>query len=69
MLEYLIKAGRYDLVTNLDAGSKTLNIQRKINANVLIVKGQECVESVRYIVLVPDSIKTIKNNGVTTPME
>ncbi len=69
MLEYLIKAGRYELLTTTDAGAKSIHIQRKVNSNILIIKGQECAESVRYIVLVPDSIKTIKENGVTTPVE
>ena len=68
MLEYLIKAGRYELVTNMDASSKSLTIQRKVNSNVILVKGQECTENIRYVVLVPDSIKTVKENGTTTPL-
>ncbi|MGH1337552.1 MAG: hypothetical protein ACRBFS_15620 [Aureispira sp.] len=69
MLEYLIKAGRYELITNMDASSKSLTVQRKVNSNVILVKGQECTENIRYVVLVPDSIKTVKENGATTPVE
>lgn len=68
MLEYLIKAGRYELITTMDASSKSLTIQRKVNSNVILVKGQECTENIRYVVLVPDSIKTVKENGTTTPL-
>lgn len=69
MLEYLIKAGRYELITNMDASSKALSIQRKVNSNVILVKGQECTEKVRYVVLVPESIQTVKQNGTNTPVE
>lgn len=69
MLEYLVKAGRYELITNMDASSQSLTIQRKVNSNVILVKGQECTEKLRYVVLVPDSIKTVKQNGTNTPVE
>ena len=52
----------------MDASSKSLTIQRKVNSNVILVKGQECTENIRYVVLVPDSIKTVKENGTTTPL-
>lgn len=66
MLEYLIKAGRYELITSIDASSKTLTIQRKINSNVILVKGQECTEKLRYVVLVPASVRMVKKNGSST---
>ncbi|MFK7796094.1 MAG: hypothetical protein AB8E82_01485 [Aureispira sp.] len=69
LLDYLVKAGRYELVTSMDASDKTLTIKRKVNSNVILVKGRECTEKIRYVVLVPASIKTITENGITTPIE
>lgn len=69
LLDYLVKAGRYELVTSIDASDKTLTIKRKVNSNVILVKGRECTEKIRYVVLVPESINTITENGITTPIE
>lgn len=69
LLDYLVKAGRYELITSIDASTQTLIIKRKVNSNVILVKGKECTEKIRYVVLVPESIKTITENGITTPIE
>lgn len=69
LLEYLVKAGRYQLITSMDASDKSLTIKRKINSNVILVKGKECTEKIRYVVLVPESIKTVTENGIATLIE
>jgi hypothetical protein len=69
LLEYLVKSGRYELITSMDAANRTLTIKRKVNSNVVLVKGRECTENIHYVVLVPESIKTITTNGINTPIE
>lgn len=65
LLEFLIKSGRYDLENRVDAMSQSLTITRKKNRNVLLVKGQDCKESIRYIILVPSSVKHVNTNTST----
>lgn len=65
LLEFLIKSGRYNLDNTLDPTAGILTVSRKTSGNVLLVKGQECRESVRYVILVPESIKKINKNSGT----
>lgn len=69
LLDYVIKAGRYDLETKSDASTQTLTLTRKTDVRVLMSKGQECTERVRYIVLVPSAIKNVKTNTAQGPVE
>lgn len=69
ILEYIIKAGRYELTSKVDASTQTLTLTRKMSDKVLVVKGQSCAENVRYVVLVPSSIKKVETNGSELPVE
>lgn len=69
LLEYIIKAGRYELTPKTDATTQTLTLTRKISDKVLIVKGQACSEQVHYVILVPSSIKIVETNGAQIPLE
>lgn len=69
ILEYVIKAGRYELTSQTDASTQTLTLTRKMSDKVLVVKGQSCAEHVRYVVLVPSSIKKVETNGSQVPVE
>ncbi len=57
LLKYLIDSGRYGLETTIDNSTGVMTISRKRNANVLIVKGQECEEKFAYRIFIPESIK------------
>lgn len=65
MLNYLIESGRYNLVqfSNTADGSYTLSCKK--NNNVIIIKGEECIEEIRYVIFVPESIQfvTIKTDS------
>jgi len=69
ILEYIIKAGRYELTSKTDASTQTLTLTRKMSDKVLMVKGQACSESVRYVILVPSSIQSVETNGEQVPVE
>ena len=65
LLEFMINSGRYALENKVDASTQTMSITRKKNTNVLLVKGEECKEHVRYVILVPDSVKFVNTSGAT----
>jgi predicted adenine nucleotide alpha hydrolase (AANH) superfamily ATPase len=65
LLKYLVKSGRYQLETSIDAATSTLTISRKKNTNVLIVKGKECEEELTYTVLLPEHIKFAGDTSVS----
>lgn len=69
ILEYIIQAGRYELSSQTDASTQTLTLTRKMSDKVLMVKGQACSEHVRYIVLVPNSIKIVETKSTKIPLE
>lgn len=68
LLEFLVSSGRYNLNNSVDATTQTLTITRKKNNNVLLVKGEECKESIHYIVLVPSTVKVV-NTTATASVE
>ncbi len=65
LLEFVIKTGRYELESKLDNTTQTLTITRKKNLNILMVKGQECKENVKYKILIPSSVKFVHQGGST----
>ena len=65
LLEFLIKSGRYDIENKVNAITQTLSISRKKANNVLLVKGEDCKESVRYVILIPSSVKFVNTNSST----
>ncbi|WMX14523.1 MULTISPECIES: hypothetical protein [unclassified Aureispira] len=69
MLDFLVNSGRYALESTTDATTQTLNITRKKNMNVLLVKGEECKEIISYIVLVPASVKVVNTKSPTASIK
>lgn len=69
LLEFLVKSGRYALESKMDATTQALTITRKKNSNVLLIKGEECKEIMRYIILVPSSVKVVNTNSATANVE
>jgi len=65
LLEFLINSGRYSIENTFNATTHTLDIKRKKNTNVLLVKGEECKESIRYVILVPSSVKFVNTSSAT----
>lgn len=63
LLAYLAESGRYNLVEFLNTGEERYSLSSKKNLNVLLVKGEECHEEIRYVIQVPESIPhvVIKN--------
>lgn len=66
LLEFLISSGRYSLENKHDATHNSLTINQKKEKNVLMVKGQECKEKIRYVVLVPTTVKFVKTQNTAT---
>lgn len=69
LLEFLVTSGRYSLANSVDATTQTLTITRKKVNNVLVVKGEECKENIRYVVLVPSSVKMVNTSSATASVE
>lgn len=69
MLNFLINSGRYALESRTDATTQTLDISRKKVMNVLLVKGQECKETITYTILVPASVKVVNTKSPTASIK
>ncbi|WP_264790290.1 hypothetical protein [Aureispira anguillae] len=69
LLEFLVNSGRYALKNEADASTQTLTITRKKVSNVLLIKGEECKETVRYVVLVPASVKFVNTSSSTASIK
>jgi hypothetical protein len=69
MLDFLVNSGRYALENKTDATTQTLNITRKKEKNVLLVKGKECEEIIRYNILVPASVKIVNTKSPTASIK
>lgn len=67
MLSFLIEQGRYTLTTEKDNSRGKMTIGHNKTRNVLIVKGEQCHETLTYIVYVPSSIKTVENKNAAKP--
>lgn len=65
LLKYLVKSGRYQLETSIDAATGTMTISRKKNTNVLIVKGKECQEEFKYTVFLPENIQFANSSSAS----
>jgi len=66
LLDFLINSGRYDLENRVDAVTHSLTITRKKTKNVLLVKGEDCKESIRYVILIPETVKFVNTNDEIT---
>ncbi len=63
MLDYLAEKGRYELQANAENADATLQIAHKAINNKIIVQGQECSETFKYIIYIPESVKFVSING------
>lgn len=60
LLDYLTKNGRYELIASTDSQNSTLVLSPKKNQKILLIKGEECPEKVRYKIHIPDSIHRVE---------
>lgn len=55
-LEYMVKSGRYDLRATTNKAEATMLLSPNQNNRVIIVKGTEIKEDVKYTIHVPDHV-------------
>lgn len=58
LLNFVVESGRYELTKTVDATSRQLFLSSKKNKNVIVVKGETCLEKVVYTIYVPSSINS-----------
>ena len=67
LLNYLMESGRYNLVASENTAEENYTLSVKKNNNVIIIKGTECTETIKYIFYVPESIKNVVLKDTTGP--
>jgi len=65
LLDMLAEKGRYELVHVEDVTADLLQIIHKQPSSKIIIKGEECEESYRYTIYVPETFKVVMLNGTT----
>jgi len=60
LLSFVIENGRYKLVQTKDEPRRELLLEEKKDKNVILVKGEACIERISYTIYVPSFIKTTK---------
>ena len=53
LLNFVIESGRYELIKTHNASTRELSLESKKNRNIIIVKGDECVEDIKYKIYIP----------------
>lgn len=65
LLDMLAEKGRYELVQTEDTTANLLQIVHKQPSSKVILRGEECVETYRYTIYVPETFKVVMLNGTT----
>jgi hypothetical protein len=69
LLDFVCNSGRYDLTKTVDATTRELTISSKKTNDVIVVKGQECVETLEYTIYMPASVKYSNNSTLVDGKE
>lgn len=69
LLDFVCNSGRYDLIKSIDASTRELTISSKKTNDVLIIKGEECVEVLEYVIYMPTSVKFANNSTLVDGKE
>ncbi|MBL4649827.1 MAG: hypothetical protein JKY03_08850 [Aureispira sp.] len=69
LLDFVCNSGRYDLIKTIDASTRELTISSKKTNDILIIKGEECVEVLEYIIYMPISVKFANNSTLVDGKE
>lgn len=69
LLDFVCNSGRYDLTKTMDATTRELTISSKKTNDVIVVKGEECVEVLEYTIYMPASVKFANNSTLVDGKE
>jgi hypothetical protein len=69
LLDFVCNSGRYDLIKIADASTRELTISSKKTNDILIIKGEECVEVLEYTIYMPISVKFTNNSTLVNGKE
>lgn len=69
LLDFVCNSGRYDLIKTTDATTRELTISSKKTNDILIIKGEECVEILEYTIYMPISVKFANNSTLVDGKE
>lgn len=69
LLDFVCNSRRYDLVATVDATTKELTISSKKSNDVIIVKGEECIETLEYVIYMPANVKFSNNSTIVNSDE
>jgi len=69
LLDFICNSGRYDLIKTTDASTRELTISAKKTNDVLVVKKEECIEVLEYIIYIPTSVKFANNSTLVNGKE
>ena len=53
LLNFVIESGRYQLIKKYNSSTRELSLKSKKNRNIIIVKGNECQEEIKYKIYIP----------------
>lgn len=65
LLQYLIDSGRYGIAQENNTADAAMSLISKKRTNVVMVKGQQCSEEVKYVVYMPPHIKYTQEASTT----
>ncbi|CAA6805838.1 MAG: Unknown protein [uncultured Aureispira sp.] len=69
LLDFVCNSGRYDLIKRMDETTRELTIASKKTNDILIIKGEECVEILEYVIYMPTSVKFANNSTLVDGKE
>lgn len=69
LLDFVCNSGRYDLTKTVDVSTRELTISSKKTNDVIVVKGEECVETLEYTIYMPASVKFSNNSTLVDGKE
>ena len=64
LLDFVANSGRYDLVKTIDEGLGEMTIESQKTQSVIMVKGEECQEELRYVFYIPTAVKYANNSTI-----
>ena len=67
LLDYLANSGRYDILQSVSEAESMITLTSKERTNVIIIKGKECNEEIKYVVYLPEGIKNTENLTAVNP--
>lgn len=69
LLDFICNSGRYDLIKTVDASTRELTISSKKTNDIIVVRGEECLETLEYVIYMPASVKFANNSTLVDGKE